>query len=571
MDSHDESLFSSSSEPPGSKSETKISGPDSLVTSSLAHLEIGSATIQSNTTPLFSPSRSVAFPLSMSFSSSSSHFASPFIHSETFSGVIPPSDSHMTKLRGLSVGDIVPNVPVDVGDRFPATMATVVATVGGGGESENLGVPQPLECLQGTPIPPFLLKTFDLVDDPSVDSIISWGSTGASFVVWDPVEFARIILPRNFKHNNFSSFVRQLNTYGFRKIEADRWEFAKEGFSRGKKHLLKNIQRRKLPQSHQSGSSSGSSSEAGRALLEGEIERLRKERSFIIQEVIELQKQQHGTVQHMENVNEKLQAAEQRQKQMVSFLANLFHNPAFLARLQQKMEQRSIASPRTMRKFIKHQPHELGKTDSTSEGQKVKYRPHLGNLATSSINSGLNPVAGEDFLDYPLQDMGQNVVVGVENMPFGIGNIALDEYAISHELLETPEQVGLGVSSLGAEDSLSKGKNVVSNQPGVTTEYFVSSPEDLVKENFPQFSSAGIEGFVKEEDVWSVGFETAPLGFETGPGMSSSSFELWDIPSIYNMPELEVSSGLSDIWDLGSQQGAGSSGIGKWPGAFEIQ
>lgn len=83
----------------------------------------------------------------------------------------------------------------------------------GGGEGEGFGVPQPLECLQGTPIPPFLSKTYDLVEDPTLDPIISWGPTGESFVVWDPVEFARLVLPRNFKHNNFSSFVRQLNTY----------------------------------------------------------------------------------------------------------------------------------------------------------------------------------------------------------------------------------------------------------------------------------------------------------------------------------------------------------------------
>jgi hypothetical protein len=75
-------------------------------------------------------------------------------------------------------------------------------------------VPVPMECLQlNNPVPPFLSKTFDLVDDPSLNPIISWNSNGVSFVVWDPLEFARIVLPRHFKHNNFSSFVRQLNTY----------------------------------------------------------------------------------------------------------------------------------------------------------------------------------------------------------------------------------------------------------------------------------------------------------------------------------------------------------------------
>ncbi|KAL3514482.1 hypothetical protein ACH5RR_027199 [Cinchona calisaya] len=92
---------------------------------------------------------------------------------------------------------------------------------------------------------PFLTKTYQLVDDPSTNHIVSWGEDDSTFVVWRPPEFSRDLLPNYFKHNNFSSFVRQLNTYGFRKIVPDRWEFANEFFKKGEQHLLCEIHRRK--------------------------------------------------------------------------------------------------------------------------------------------------------------------------------------------------------------------------------------------------------------------------------------------------------------------------------------
>ncbi|XP_028760482.1 heat shock factor protein HSF24 [Neltuma alba] len=109
---------------------------------------------------------------------------------------------------------------------------------------------------------PFLTKTYHLVDDELTNDVISWNESGDTFVVWKQADFAKDLLPNYFKHNNFSSFVRQLNTYGFRKIVPDKWEFANEHFKRGRKELLSEIKRRKNP-SQPSAQASGKSGSGG--------------------------------------------------------------------------------------------------------------------------------------------------------------------------------------------------------------------------------------------------------------------------------------------------------------------
>ena len=87
---------------------------------------------------------------------------------------------------------------------------------GGGGSSSSSFISpqaQPMEGLHEVGPPPFLSKIFDMVEDPSTDSIVSWSMARNSFVVWDSHKFSAHILPRYFKHANFSSFIRQLNTY----------------------------------------------------------------------------------------------------------------------------------------------------------------------------------------------------------------------------------------------------------------------------------------------------------------------------------------------------------------------
>lgn len=93
-------------------------------------------------------------------------------------------------------------------------------------------------------IAPFLSKTFEMVDNKETDGVVCWSGDN-SFIVKDPGDFAQKILPCYFKHNNLSSFVRQLNIYGFRKVSSEGWEFSHQHFRKGSAATLKLIKRRK--------------------------------------------------------------------------------------------------------------------------------------------------------------------------------------------------------------------------------------------------------------------------------------------------------------------------------------
>uniref|UniRef100_A0A452ZML1 HSF-type DNA-binding domain-containing protein n=3 Tax=Aegilops tauschii subsp. strangulata TaxID=200361 RepID=A0A452ZML1_AEGTS len=166
---------------------------------------------------------------------------------------------------------------------------------------------------------PFLIKTYEMVEDPATNRVVSWGPGGASFVVWNPPDFSRDLLPKYFKHNNFSSFIRQLNTYGFRKIDPERWEFANDDFIRGHMHLLKNIHRRKPVHSHSPQTQvNGPLAEAERREYEEDISRLKHENSVLVAELQRQARQQCGLSWLMQSLEDRLMAMERRQADVVA-------------------------------------------------------------------------------------------------------------------------------------------------------------------------------------------------------------------------------------------------------------
>ncbi|CAA0835977.1 Heat stress transcription factor A-1d [Striga hermonthica] len=130
------------------------------------------------------------------------------------------------------------------------------------------------------PIPPFLLKVHDMLENHETNNVISWTCGGSSFVITNPHTFAKDVLPMYFRHNNFQSFVAQLNTYGFRKVSWEHWEYSNENFRKGEKHLLKKIRRRNQNSHNHNSHTHENSSFTGRN-IEKELEALTKEHDLL--------------------------------------------------------------------------------------------------------------------------------------------------------------------------------------------------------------------------------------------------------------------------------------------------
>ncbi|ELP92468.1 heat stress transcription factor B-2A, putative [Entamoeba invadens IP1] len=95
---------------------------------------------------------------------------------------------------------------------------------------------------------PFIAKLYSLVNTIEYKDMIGWSNTfkGYSICVKDPVQFAKEVLPKNFKHSNMASFVRQLNIYGFHKLESkDGVCFKHEFFQKDHPDYLQKIKRKK--------------------------------------------------------------------------------------------------------------------------------------------------------------------------------------------------------------------------------------------------------------------------------------------------------------------------------------
>ncbi|XP_057854264.2 heat stress transcription factor A-1d [Cryptomeria japonica] len=263
---------------------------------------------------------------------------------------------------------------------------------------------------------PFLTKIYAIVDDSSTDNVVSWSAGNNSFLVKDPHDFSLHLLPRYFKHCNFSSFVRQLNTYGFRKVDADRWEFAHEFFLRGQKQLLHCIRRRRSSHHH----SQGLGSQLGAQYdLEEEFQRLQKDENAIALEVVQLKEEQESIDREMRDLKRRLDLTERRPQQILSFLAAVVKNPSLIT---QRLRSRPSLGDGNKRKRLPYAEHKENRPKLELDGLSTNT-----SIADGLVPSTNAPVA-DQFEDTGLKRNG-SIVDGFEYSPTDMPQIDFETTA----------------------------------------------------------------------------------------------------------------------------------------------
>jgi heat shock transcription factor, other eukaryote len=185
---------------------------------------------------------------------------------------------------------------------------------------------------------------------------------------------------------------------GFRKIDPDKWEFANEGFLRGQRHLLKSIKRRKNPTNPNQAvqpQAVDQCLELGQFGLEQEIDRLRRDKSTLVAEVIKLRQEQLITRSHMQALEEKLEDTEKKQHQVMGFLARAMQNPTFLQQLAQQHEKRKVIEEEISKK--RRRPIEAGSSSSQDP-------PLFGEIGTSDGTESEGGELGNNFWEELLQE-----------------------------------------------------------------------------------------------------------------------------------------------------------------------
>ncbi|OIW18191.1 hypothetical protein TanjilG_31311 [Lupinus angustifolius] len=321
---------------------------------------------------------------------------------------------------------------------------------------------------------------------------------------------------------------------GFRKVDPDRWEFAHEGFLRGQKQFLKSISRQKP--AHVNGcnketcqvqnSPVGKCVEVGNFGLEEQVERLKRDKNVIMQEIVRLRQQQQTTDNQLQTVGQHVQVMEQRQQQMMSFLAKAMHSPGFLPQFVQQQNESNRQFTEINRKRRSHMQEE-DSVATKNLHSVAKYQPFIDEAAKAL------------FLQISQMNNSTRMESTIKNPDAFIANdfpsaVALDNCSSStlvsgltlSEVLPTSVRSYTAVESQLPVNCMSKSRTEVQSSPAVLTDCVRAS-------EIPQLTAHNCQDNVLDfGEVQGMGTESSFIN----SGLNFAGLDIGNVEEINMMP-----------------------------------
>lgn len=89
------------------------------------------------------------------------------------------------------------------------------------------------------------IKLATILSDAKFSDIVSWMPHGRSWRILRPKQFTSDVMPKYFEYDNYNSFIRLVNAWGFRRVTSgvDQGSYYHELFLKGLPHLHRRMRR----------------------------------------------------------------------------------------------------------------------------------------------------------------------------------------------------------------------------------------------------------------------------------------------------------------------------------------
>jgi hypothetical protein len=253
----------------------------------------------------------------------------------------------------------------------------------------------------------FLTSTYEMVDEKANAAYVGWNAEGDTLVIRHLHEFAEKVLPKYFKHKNASSFIRQLNMYGFNRVMGEENSFKHPLFQRGHPENLTLI-KRKVSKS-KTGNAAHAAAETEKLVqdqrreLEGlvaTVESMKMKQAELDEQVFELRAKN----EHLDSENFKLwevmTETKKRHQMMVRKMRDMIKMLAYLYQ-QDQIQRLEVA--KKMPQLLTSSEQLLSEHEAAQQADPLE-APAVALFPSTSLTDPLDSVA--QLEDGPALDAG---------------------------------------------------------------------------------------------------------------------------------------------------------------------